>query len=122
MKGARDLMSCFTDENNKVVCFKDSLASTPCGDIYQAEADYFARCLLMPEDKFRELAEQGYTIDKLSQVFIVPKGQVCARLDELGIDYDAIQANKQNIENIADSASTALVGGGLLALASLLFL
>ena len=122
MKGARDLMSCFTDENNKVSCFKDSLASTPCGDIYQAEADYFARCLLMPEDKFRELAEQGYTIDKLSQVFIVPKGQVCARLDELGIDYDSIQANKQNIENIADSASTVLVGGGLLALASLLFL
>lgn len=115
-------MSCLTDENNKVVCFKDSLASTPCGDIYQAEADYFARCLLMPETKFRELAEQGYTIDKLSQVFIVPKGQVCARLDELGIDYDSIQANKQNIENIADSASTALVGGGLLALASLLFL
>lgn len=115
-------MSCFTDENNKVSCFKDSLASTPCGDIYQAEADYFARCLLMPEAKFRELAEQGYTIDKLSQVFIVPKGQVCARLDELGIDYDSIQANKQNVENIADSASTALVGGGLLALASLLFL
>ena len=115
-------MSCFTDENNKVVCFKDSLASTPCGDTYQAEADYFARCLLMPEAKFRELAEQGYTIDELSEVFIVPKGQVCARLDELGIDYDSIQANKQNIENIADSASTVLVGGGLLALASLLFL
>ena len=115
-------MSCFTDDNNKVSCFKDSLASTPCGDIYQAEADYFARCLLMPEAKFRELAEQGYTIDKLSQVFIVPKGQVCARLDELGIDYDSIQANKQNVENIADSASTVLVGGGLLALASLLFL
>lgn len=115
-------MSCFTDENNKVSCFKDSLASTPCGDTYQAEADYFARCLLMPEDKFRELAEQGYTIDKLSKYFAVPKGQVCARLDELGIDYDSIQANKQNIENIADSASTALVGGGLLALASLLFL
>ena len=52
----------------------------------------------------------------------MPKGQACARLDELGIDYDSIQANKQNVENIADSASTALVGGGLLALASLLFL
>ena len=115
-------MGCVVDENNKVSCFRDSLASTPCGDIYQAEADYFARCLLMSADKFRELAEQGYTIDKLSQVFIVPKGQVCARLDELGIDYDSIQANKQNIEDIAGSASTALVGGGLLALASLLFL
>lgn len=115
-------MGCVVDENNKASCFKESLDSLPCGDIYQAEADYFARCLLMPEAKFRELAEQGYTIDELSQVFIVPKGQVCIRLDELGIDYDSIQANKQNIENIADSASTALVGGGLLALASLLFL
>lgn len=79
-------MSCFTNKNNKVSCFKDSLASTPCGDIYQAEADYFARCLLMPEAKFRELAEQGYTIDELSQVFIVPKEQVCIRLDELCIN------------------------------------
>lgn len=31
-------MGCVVDENNKVSCFKDSLASTPCGDIYQAEA------------------------------------------------------------------------------------
>lgn len=81
-------MSCFTNENNKVSCFKDSLASTPCGDIYQAEADYFARCLLMPEAKFRELAEQGYTIEKLSTFFGVPKGQVCARFDDLGIEYN----------------------------------
>lgn len=84
-------MSCFTNENNKVSCFKDSLASTPCGDIYQAEADYFARCLLMPEAKFRELAEQGYTIDKLSKYFAVPLEQVCARFDDLGIDFDSIQ-------------------------------
>lgn len=55
-------MSCFTDGNNKVSCFKDSLASTPCGDIYQAEADYFARCLLMPEAKFRELERSTFYI------------------------------------------------------------
>ena len=86
-KGEFVIMSCFT-KNNKVSCFKDYLASTPCGDIYQAEADYFARCLLMPEAKFRELAEQGYTIEKLSTFFGMPKGQVCARFDDLGIEYN----------------------------------
>ena len=84
-------MSCFTDENNKVVCFKDSLAGTPCGDTYQAEADYFARCLLMPASEFKECAEFGLSLDKLSKYFAVPKAQVCARFDDLGIDYDSIQ-------------------------------
>lgn len=88
-------MSCFTDENNKVVCFKDSLASTPCGDIYQAEADYFARCLLMPASEFKECAEFGLSLDNLSKYFAVPLEQVCARLDELGIDYDSIQKHDQ---------------------------
>ena len=81
-------MSCFTDENNKVVCFKDSLASTPCGDIYQAEADYFARCLLMPASEFKECAELGLSLYNLSKYFAVPLAQVCARFDDLGIEYN----------------------------------
>lgn len=106
----------------KLTCFKPTAIHTACADIREQEADYFARCLLMPQDKFSELVEQGYTIDELSAFFYVPKGQVCNRIEELGLDYDSIQANNQNIENIADSASTALVGGGLLALAGFLFL
>lgn len=106
----------------KLTCFKPTAIHTACADTREEEADLFARCLLMPEYKFKELVGQGYTIDELSTFFCVPKGQVCNRIEELGLDYDSIQANKQNIENIADSASTALVGGGLLALAGFLFL
>ena len=53
---------------------------------------------------------------------VCQKGQVCNRIEELGLDYDFMQANKKNIENIADFASTALVGGGLLALAGFFIL
>lgn len=57
-------MGCIVNENNKVSCFKDSLASTPCGDIYLGD---------------------------LSKYFAVPLEQVCARFDDLGIDYDSTQ-------------------------------
>ncbi len=80
-------MGCIVNDNNKVSCFKDSLASTPCGDIYQAEADYFARCLLMPASEFKECVECGLSLDKLSKYFAVPLSQVCARFDDLGIEY-----------------------------------
>lgn len=113
-----------TKENTtmKTTCPTPQVTSTACADIGEQEADYFARCILMPEDKFRELAEQGYTIDELSQTFIVPNSQVALRLEELGIDHDTIQDNRRNAENIADFSSTALVGGGLLAAIGLLFL
>lgn len=80
-------MGCVVDEN-KITCFKESLNSLPCGDIYQAEADYFARCLLMPEAKFREFVEQGASIRELAQIFAVGQLQVFARLDDLGIELD----------------------------------
>lgn len=66
----------------KLTCFKPHDAD--CADIREEEAGYFARCLLMPEAKFRELAEQGCTIDELSEYFVVPKGQVCRRLTCIG--------------------------------------
>lgn len=88
-------MGCVFDENNKIDCFKESVNSLPCGDIHQAEADYFARCLLMPADKFREYAEQGYTLSELSQIFIVPLAQVCARFDDLGIE-STLDYRRQN--------------------------
>lgn len=106
----------------KLTCFKPTAMHTACGDTREQEADYFARCLLMPQDKFSELVGQGYTIDELSTFFCVPKGQVSLRIDELGLDYDSIQAEKLSNFELADSASTALVGGGLLALAGFLFL
>lgn len=40
----------------------------------------------MSEDKFREYVEQGYTLSELSKIFIVSLAQVCARLDDLGIE------------------------------------
>ena len=55
----------------------------------KAEADYFARCLLMPEDKvkeFLELVEHVYNkVHVLSKIFAVPKDEMRYRLYELGL-------------------------------------
>lgn len=57
----------------KLTCFKPTAIHTACADIREEEADYFARCLLMPEGKFKELVGQGYTIDELSTFFLCAK-------------------------------------------------
>lgn len=63
------------------------------------EADYFARCLLMPKEKFVELFEKiqyvnsgKREVDKinpiscLSSLFDVPVKQVINRIRELGLE------------------------------------
>lgn len=45
----------------------------------------------MPASEFKECAEFGLSLSDLSIYFAVPKAQVCARFDDLGIDFDSIQ-------------------------------
>ena len=64
--------------------------------ILQEEANYFARCLLMPEDKVKELWEainadiaffrfSSRKIKEMSIIFAVPNDEMKYRLKELGL-------------------------------------
>lgn len=58
-------------------------------DIKEKTADWFARTLLIPEDKLKELIDEENEISTLCKIFWVDKNTIVKRLRDLKININA---------------------------------
>jgi Zn-dependent peptidase ImmA (M78 family) len=55
------------------------------GSFNELLADYFASCILMPKKWVREKWAEVKDLDRMAEIFVVPKSTSCIRLKRLGL-------------------------------------
>ncbi|GAG36112.1 unnamed protein product [marine sediment metagenome] len=55
------------------------------GSFNELLADYFAVCILMPREWVKEKWAEVKDLDKMAEIFDVPKSAMCIRLKRLGL-------------------------------------
>jgi hypothetical protein len=55
------------------------------GSFNELLADYFALCMLMPREWIRQKWTEVEDLDRMAEIFAVPKSAMCIRLRELGL-------------------------------------
>jgi len=55
------------------------------GSFNEMLADYFAVCMLMPREWIRQKGAEVKDLDRLAEIFAVPKSAMCIRLRQLGL-------------------------------------
>jgi len=55
------------------------------GSFYELLADYFAACILMPREWVAEKWAEVEDLDRMAEIFDVPKSAMCIRLKRLGL-------------------------------------
>jgi len=58
---------------------------TIVGSFNELLADYFASCILMPREWVKEKWAEVKDLDRMAEIFAVPKSAMCIRLRRLGL-------------------------------------
>lgn len=74
-------------DENKHISFRDSL-STLGFSIKEIEANFFASCLLMPQDEVLRLYNNDYSVMDMSNYFLVSQTAMGHRLSFLGLSNE----------------------------------
>ena len=60
-------------------------SSSPEGSFNELLADYFALCILMPREWVIERWAEVRDLNRMAEIFVVPKSAICIRLRQLGL-------------------------------------